>query len=529
MAELSPGATLSHYRIVSKIGAGGMGEVYRAQDTELGRAVALKFLAGEVALQQSRVKRFIQEAQAASALNHPNILTVHQIGREGDALFIATEFVDGVTLRQHMRKRLKLIEVLDIAIQIASALVAAHAAGIVHRDIKPENIMVRKDGIVKVLDFGLAKLTEWQDSSSEATTIAHINTEPGAVLGTIAYMSPEQAAGREVDARSDIWSFGVVLYEMLTAHAPFEGASKSHIIVAIIDHEPTPVTHFAPEIPEALELIITEALTKDVEERCQTAKEMLGKLKRLKQRVESGAMASTSELGRSAPPPVPLREESSLPLPSRQATQQGAARSTAPSVDLGHTHAASVEFVASGKGQHKKTVAAAALGLILLSAISFGLYKLFSQPKQFGPVKMTALTTGGKINDEDINGQLSISPDGKYVVCAANDARQRASLWLRQVSTNSIVRIVPPENGGYLATTFSPDGEMIYYVATLERNKFVPTLYRIPVLGGTPAKVLDRVFSAVTFSHDGKQFAFVRRNQDDIALMLANTDGEQTA
>lgn len=521
MAELSPGATLSHYRIGTKIGAGGMGEVYRAQDTELGRAVALKFLSGEVALQQSRVKRFIQEAQAASALNHPNILTVYEIGRADDAIFIATEFVDGVTLRQHMQNRLKLVEILDIAIQIASALVAAHAAGIVHRDIKPENIMVRKDGLVKVLDFGLAKLTDWQDSSSEATTIARVNTEPGAVLGTIAYMSPEQAAGRDVDARSDIWSFGVVLYEMLTARAPFEGASKSHIIVAIIDHEPTPITHFAPETPEALELIITEALTKDVEERCQTAKEMLGKLKRLKQRIESrGLPASLPELNRSTSSSASVSLADRVSTPATQATLREAARSTVPSGDLADTRATS--SIVDKRG---KKIVTAVLALVFVSAITFGLYKLFSQPKQFGPVKMTALTTGGKINDEDINGQLSISPDGKYVVCAANDAKQQASLWLRQVSTNSLVRIVPPENGGYLATTFSPDGEMIYYVATLQRNNFVPTLYRIPVLGGTPAKILDRVFSAVAFSHDGKQFAFVRKNQDDVALMVANSDG----
>src|SRR5678816_3260301 len=199
-----------------------MGEVYRAQDTELGRDVALKFLSGEVTSHQSRLKRFMQEAKAASALNHPNILTVYEIGRTDDAAFIATEFIDGVTLRQYLRlHRLKLVEVLDIASQVASALVAAHAAGIVHRDIKPENIMVRADGIVKVLDFGLAKLTQ-REGSSEATTVALVNTEPGAVLGTVAYMSPEQAAGREVDARSDIWSLGVVLYEMITGRAPFE-------------------------------------------------------------------------------------------------------------------------------------------------------------------------------------------------------------------------------------------------------------------------------------------------------------------
>ena len=517
MAELSPGATLSHYRIISKIGAGGMGEVYRAQDTELGRPVALKFLSGEVAVHQNRVKRFIQEAQAASALNHPNILTVHQIGREDDTIFIATEFVDGVTLRQHMRQRLKLIAVLDIATQIASALVAAHAAGIVHRDIKPENIMVRKDGIVKVLDFGLAKLTEIKDSTSEATTMALVNTAPGSVLGTAAYMSPEQASGREVDARSDIWSFGVVLYEMIAAHPPFEGASTSHIIVAIIDREPTPITHFAPEVPEALELIISEALAKDVEERCQTAKEMLGKLRRLKQRMESGAI----------PPSSFEFKPSALPQSSvaaKEATLQEAARSTAPSADIADTQALS-SLALPAKSRKKFTVAAVVIGLIVVSAMSFALFKLFTQPKQFGPVKMTALTSGGKVNEEAINGQLTISPDGKYIVCAARDAKEQSSLWLRQVSTNSLVRIVPPENGVYLATTFAPDGEMIYYVALLERNKFVPTLYRIPVLGGTPTKVLDRVSGAVAFSQDGKRFAFVRRNQEDMELMVANTDG----
>jgi len=511
-----------------------MGEVYQAQDTELGRPVALKFLPGEVATDQNRVKRFIQEAKAASALNHPNILTVYEIGRADDTTFLATEFVDGVTLRQRMRRRLKLIEVVDIATQIASALVAAHATGIIHRDIKPENIMVRADGIVKVLDFGLAKLTERQDASlagSEATTIALVNTEPGTLLGTVAYMSPEQAAGREVDTRSDIWSLGVVLYEMITARAPFEGVSKSHVIVAITDREPQPITHFAPEVPEALEWIIAEALTKDPEERCQTAKEMLGKLRRLKQRLESGVLSiAASDLSRSAPPPSPLTpatDSNIRSLPAKQATVEEAGRSTAPSKDLLATQALSgVEFVALGiKGYKKAAVAVLVLGLAIASAIGFGLYQLFTQPGQFGPVKMTALTTGGKINDEDINGQVSISPDGKYVACAANDSQQRASLWIRQVSTNSQVRIVPPENGGYLATTFSPDGELIYYVARLERNGFVPTLYRIPVLGGTPAKVLDHVFGAIGFSKDGTQFAFVRQNDDETALMVANTDG----
>ena len=501
-----------------------MGEVYRALDTELGRPVALKFLSGEVASHQNRLNRFIQEAKAASALNHPNILTVYEIGRADDATFIATEFVDGLTLRQRIRLRLKLLEVLDIGIQIASALVAAHAAGIVHRDIKPENIMVRSDGIVKVLDFGLAKLTERQDSSAgaEATTMALVNTEPGAVLGTAAYMSPEQAAGREVDERSDVWSLGVVLYEMTALRTPFEGASKSHIIVAITDRDPVPVTHFAPDVPEAFEWIISEALTKDREERCQTAKELLGKLRRLKQRIKSGALpTSPSDLNRStAPPSVTGAPDSGLVSVAGKATTMAeSARSTVRSGDLENISGTVTARV-------KKTLLVAiVLGLIVVSGLGFLLYKLFNQPKQFGPTRMTALTTGGKVSGEDINGQVSISPDGKYVVLAANDAKQQASLWIRQVSTSSLVRIVAPDDGVYLATTFSPDGELIYYVATLEKNNLVPTLYRIPVLGGTPAKVLDRVFSAIGFSPDGTQFSFVRKNREDMVLMVANTDG----
>jgi serine/threonine protein kinase len=526
VSEFAPGAAVLRYRIISKIGAGGMGQVYRAQDTELGRTVALKFLFTELAAHQSRVSRFVQEAKAASALNHPNILTVYDIGRTEDTTFIATEFVEGVTLRQYMRQRPKLLEILDIAIQIASALVAAHAAGIVHRDIKPDNIMVRSDGIVKLLDFGLAKLTDRAEFSSgpEETTIALVNTEAGSVLGTVTYMSPEQAAGRDVDARSDIWSLGVVLYEMVTMRTPFEGASKSHIIVAITDHEPLPIGQFAPDVPEPLEYIIAEALTKDREERTQTAKEMLGKLRRLKQRLESGA--SMSDFNRSLAPHssiAPPLSSNTRSFGSQQATTLGeGARTTLRSADGTLTQSS---FITSRRKTKWTIAAALVLGLIVVSASGFGLYKLFKQPKEFGPAKMTALTTGGKINGEDINGQVSISPDGRYVVAAANDSKQQASLWLRQVSTNSLVRIVTPENGGYFGTTFSPDGELVYYVATLEKNNFVSTLYRVPVLGGTPAKVLDRVNSPVGFSRDGSQFAFVRRNQSDMSLMVANTDG----
>src|SRR5947209_11510292 len=297
---IEAGRLIGRYEIQSPIGAGGMGEVYRALDTELHRPVALKFLRREVASDEKRMQRFVQEARAASALNHPNILTVYEIGQADGARFFAAEFVDGVTLREALtRRKMKLIEVLDVAIQVASALVAAHAAGIVHRDIKPENIMLRRDGYVKVLDFGLAKLTGQTSSSvdSEAATRALVNTDPGAVMGTAKYMSPEQARGADVDARTDIWSLGAVLYEMLTGHAPFEGETTSHVIVAILEKEPLPLSAYVEDASEALELIVTEALTKEREERTRTAREMLKKLQRLKQRVDQSA-----ELERSVSP-----------------------------------------------------------------------------------------------------------------------------------------------------------------------------------------------------------------------------------
>src|SRR6266566_5415233 len=300
MTELSPGFNLSHYRIVSKIGAGGMGEVYLAQDTKLDRRVALKILPADVAAHQDRMKRFVQEAKTASALNHPNIITIYEIEQIDSVHFIATEFIDGETLRERVRKAsMKLREVLDVAAQIASALSAAHSAGIVHRDVKPENIMLRADGIVKVLDFGLAKLTERLQPESvdaEAATKALVQTEPGIVLGTIAYMSPEQARGLAVDARTDIFSLGVVIYELVAGQAPFGGATKSDLIVALLEREPPPLARFTPEAPAELERIVMKALTKDPDERFQTVRDLLIDLRGLKQKLVVDA-----EIERSAP------------------------------------------------------------------------------------------------------------------------------------------------------------------------------------------------------------------------------------
>jgi serine/threonine protein kinase/Flp pilus assembly protein TadD len=315
--SIAAGTFLGRYEIRSPLGAGGMGEIYLAWDTQLERTVALKILPAEVASDQKRMRRFIQEAKAASALNHPNILTIYEIGQAGSAHFIATEFIDGQTLRASLASstQMEVGGVLDIATQVASALAEAHAAGIVHRDIKPENIMLRRDSYVKVLDFGLAKLTSKSSArptvDSDASTL--IETEPGVVFGTAQYMSPEQARGLPLDARTDIFSIGVVLYEMVAGRRPFEGATNSDMIVSILERKPPALATYRREIPDTLEWIVSKALRKDREERYQTAKDLAIDLRGLKQSLEidaelerskhsgmGGGNASADKVGRAA-------------------------------------------------------------------------------------------------------------------------------------------------------------------------------------------------------------------------------------
>ena len=299
---IAAGTKLGRYEIRSKLGEGGMGEVYLAEDTKLDRKVALKILPANVADDRDRMKRFMQEAKTASALNHPNIITIHEIERIDSVNLIATELIQGETLRQRMRSApMKLGEVLDVAIQTASALSAAHEAGIVHRDIKPENIMLRRDGIVKVLDFGLAKLTERTSPElvdTEAPTRAAIHTEPGVVIGTAIYMSPEQARGLQVDARTDIFSLGVVLYEMVAGRLPFDGSTLNDVLASMLsEKEPQPLARYSSEAPVELERIVSKTLRKEREQRYQTTKDLLLDLQSLKQQLDFEA-----RLERSIPP-----------------------------------------------------------------------------------------------------------------------------------------------------------------------------------------------------------------------------------
>jgi serine/threonine protein kinase len=284
--QLTTGQSVGPYRIDSLLGEGGMGEVYLADDIRLNRKIALKLLPPHFTVNPDRVRRFEREARAASALNHPNIVTIYEIGQSDSAHFIATEFVDGKTLRQMINEQpLKLSETLNVAIQVAGALMGAHAAGIVHRDIKPENIMVRSDGYVKILDFGLAKLTEQQTAETETETPTLLQSNPGLVMGTVQYMSPEQARGKKVDARSDIWSFGIVLFELLAGRVPFAGETPSHVMVSLMEDELPPLTTYA-DVPAELDRIVTKALGKKPRERYQTASELARDLKNLKQELQ---------------------------------------------------------------------------------------------------------------------------------------------------------------------------------------------------------------------------------------------------
>ncbi len=495
------GRNVGQYRIIQLIGMGGMGVVYLAYDEKLRRNVVLKFLTKDVASDPYRLERFNQEATAASALNHPNILTIHEIGEIEGHHFIAFEFVEGRTLRQMIREnRLSISEVLDIATQIATALAAAHAANLIHRDIKPENIMVRPDGLVKVLDFGLAKLIEpgpdedrecsWEEAGAPA------KTEPGLLVGTIRYMSPEQLRGESLDGRSDLWSLGVVVYEMMAQRPPFDGVTHADLIVAILKQHPSPLGR---RQPEELQTLVKKLLQKNRDQRYQTANELISDLQTLRsQLAENDAVMQAR-------------------LPRRPFFPRHRGAATAKTLQIRQT--SSAEYIVSEIRKHKIGAAIASL-TILVAVVGLGLY--FGKLRRVAPAQVsrtptvTKITTSGKVKD------VAVSPDGKYIVYVLEE-KGGGSFWLRQVGTTSDIQIAAPGDFGRL--TISPDNTHIFY------KNFFNTLYEFPILGGPRKLVLEHVYSPVSFSPDGKQFAFVRFTAPgEGSLMIANSDGsnEQT-
>jgi serine/threonine protein kinase/Tol biopolymer transport system component len=510
------GQTISHYRIIEKLGGGGMGVVYKAEDTRLHRFVALKFLPEEVARDPQALARFQREAQAASALNHPNICTIYDIGEQDGHAFIAMEFLDGTTLKHRIGARpLEIETVLSLGIDIADALDAAHALQIVHRDIKPANLFVTKRGPAKVLDFGLAKLTvrssraaDLSGATAEETVPSEDHlTSPGTTLGTVAYMSPEQVRGKELDARTDLFSFGAVLYEMVTGVVPFRGEGSGDIYDAILHKAPAAPVRLNPEVPVELERIINKALEKDRDLRYQHASDMRADLKRLKRETESGRVVTEAASGGSS------------------ASVQPAVSASGPATVAPVPSASSSSVLIAEARRHKGAlIGTAVVVLALVVAGAFGVYKLLGKN---GPaidtrnVSIRPLTEHGQAL-----AMAAISADGRLVAYGRREGER--SLRVKQVVTGSEVTVVPPQLGFFgFGATFTPDGNYLYYTHGDPTNSNNTNIYSVPALGGASRQVVGDVASRPAFSPDGKRMVYRRTIQEkgEDQLLLANADG----
>ena len=521
------GETVSRSRVLSGLGSGGMGVVYKAEDIRLGRLVALKFLPEELANNRIALERFEREARAASALNHPNICVVHDIDKFEDRPFIVMELLKGQTLRQRLENRklengnsklgtstnfepavrvpLGIDELLDLAIQIADGLEAAHGEGIIHRDIKPANIFVTARGQAKLLDFGLAKLTVGaglapprapQGVPLQDTPTASIDpetlTNPGVAMGTVAYMSPEQARGEKLDARTDLFSFGAVSYEMATGQMAFSGATTAMIHDAILNRAPASPVQLNPDLPAELDRMINKALEKDRDLRYHSAGDLRADLKRLKRDTDSSRAVRAMP---SSPPQTAVRIP---PLRSDSSDSQ---------------------IISSRVMRHKKIlITLMATGFVIAAGLVYALYRAASPaPAPPAALEFTRVTGSGDVMQADI------SPDGKYVAYV-RETGGKQSLWLKQLATESDVQIATLGEDVCPGLAFSPDASYVYFV---RHNPSKPEgeLYQTAFLGGTARKMLSGISGPPAFSPDGQRLAFVRSTPGEDSLLIASLDG----